>query len=408
MSVSPLKAAYIGRQPIFNTDLDVYAYELLYRDGEKNVAGVFDGNTATTTVILNAFMEIGFENIVGQSRAFINLTRSFLDGSIPLPFSKKEVVLEILEDIEPDDELISQISELRAKGYRIALDDFIFDRQQAGFLPVSDIVKVDIQQVDLKRLAPKVAQLKESGLKTLAEKVETIDEFEACKEMGFDFYQGYFLSRPQVIEGKKLASSKLVLLELLSRLQDPDVGFGELESLVKRDAALSYKLLRYINSPAVGLSTEVESIQRALLLLGLETLKHWMTLLVIASVSEKPDELIHMALIRGKMCELLASKAGSEKVNSYFVVGLFSILDAMLDLPMPNILSELPLPQRLNRALVKHEEDEGDALACVLDYEESRWDSLSFKQLGREDISNCYLEAISWADSMMKGLKTVR
>lgn len=401
------ESAFIGRQPIFNRNMELYAYELLYRRGNENVAGVFDGDNATTTVIINTFLEIGFENIVGGAKAFINLALGFLDGTIPLPLGKKEVVLEILENTPPLQEIMDQIQNMRDKGYKIALDDYVFDAKMSPFLDVADLVKVDLREVNWEQLPANVKMLRDRGLMTLAEKVETQQEFEACKEMGFDYFQGYFLSKPQIIEGKKVSSSKLTHMELLSKLQDPDIEFGELEKLIARDAALSYKLLRYINSPAVGLSVEVDSIQRALLMLGLDTLKQWMTLLVLVGVSDKPDELIHIGMVRATMCENLAKAAGIEKTSSYFIVGVFSILDAMLDLPMKNILTELPLQKRLNQALVEHLGDEGDALSCVIDYEEGKWDELHFHKLTQIEITRCYLDSVRWADNVMKEMKNI-
>ena len=408
MTTNSSDSVFIGRQPIFNPSLDIYAYELLYRSGHKNVAGVFDGNAATTNVILNSFMEIGFENLVAGHKAFINLTRSFIDGSIPLPMTKKEVVLEILEDIPPEPEVIEQIQSLRDQGYTIALDDFIFDEAMKPFINVANMIKVDVQLVDDAILPEHVKNMKRNGIRMLAEKVETLEEFERYKEMGFDLFQGYFLSKPQIVEGKKLSSNKIILMDLLSKLQDPDIEFSKLESLVARDAALSYKLLRYINSPALGLSGKVDSIQRALLILGLDALKKWMTLLVMSGMSEKSDELIRTAMIRGKMCELLANKAGVEKAHSYFTVGLFSLLDAMLDIGMADILKDLPLEQRLNTALIEHKEGEGFALQCVIDYEEGRWEGMKYSDLSNSSIGQVYLDAIKWADQLMEGFNDVK
>ncbi|MDH5216906.1 MAG: HDOD domain-containing protein [Gammaproteobacteria bacterium] len=408
MTTKSSDSVFIGRQPIFNSSLDIYAYELLYRSGHKNIAGVFDGNAATTNVILNSFMEIGFDNLVAGHKAFINLTHSFIDGSIPLPMTKKQVVLEILEDIPPEPEIIAQIQVLRDQGYIIALDDFIFDETMKPYINVANMIKVDVQLVDDTTLPGHVKTMKQNGIRMLAEKVETLEEFERYKEMGFDLFQGYFLSKPQVIEGKKLSSNTMILMDLLSKLQNPDIEFAELESLVARDAALSYKLLRYINSPAVGLGGKVDSVQRALLILGLDALKKWMTLLVMSGMSEKSDELIRTAMIRGKMCELLANNAGVEKANSYFTVGLFSLLDAMLDIRMSDILKDLPLEQRLNTALIEHKEAEGFALQCVIDYEEGRWDDMKYSDLSNTVIGKVYLEAIQWADQLMQGFQDTK
>ncbi|MDH5546416.1 MAG: HDOD domain-containing protein [Gammaproteobacteria bacterium] len=399
------QSAFVGRQPIYDKNLGIFAYELLYRSGLVNVAGVFDGDEATTRVILNTFVDIGFENIVGDKMAFVNLTENCINGTIPLPLTQKHVILEILEDVRATPELIKILGEYRDNGFKIALDDYVFEDKMKAFLPVVDIVKVDIQAVDNTKLVEGIKYLKLVGKTILAEKIETLKEFEACREMGFDLFQGYFLSKPEVVEGRKLSTGKVVLMQLLSLLQDPEVEFGALEALISKDAALSFKLLRYIRSPAVGVTTQVDSIQRALMILGLDALKQFMTLLIIADVGGSCNELVRVALTRAKMCEQIAVRKGVEKTNSFFVVGLFSALDAMLGISMSNILKSLPLHKRLNEALLERSGDEGKILRCVTDYEKGDWDVLLCEKLSHNAIASSYLDAIKWADDMLAELE---
>jgi len=400
-------SALVGRQTIYNSELEVFAYELLYRPShQKNFApDKFDGNKATSEVMLNAFLEIGLDHIVGEKRAFINMTEQFVDGSIAIPFPTETIVVEILEDIKPTPAVKKGIQDLKDKGYMIALDDFVFEEEFMSLIPYADIIKIDLMQISREELTKHVKDLKlRTMVKLLAEKVETLEEFEFCKVLGFDYYQGYFLEKPVIIKGQKMPANKVAILQLINRLQDTSVEVDELQELIKTDASLSYKILRYINSPGFNLGTEVTSIKQAVMLLGLDTLKHWMTLVVLSGLSSKSTDIIQKVLTRAKMCELLAKIIKQENSDDYFLVGMFSMLDVMLDQEMDEILKSIPIRKELKDALLKYKGKEGKVLKVSIAYEHGDWEAMKAGTITPKSLKNSYIEAIGWADETISGL----
>jgi c-di-GMP phosphodiesterase len=230
----------VGRQPIFDSRKRVFGYELLYRSSEVNAANVLDGEEATRDVLLSAMVHLGLDQLVGGSYAFVNMTRKFLSNNSLLLDLPKRVVLEVLEDIVPDRLLIDRVKKLSQRGFKIALDDFGLDSLLTPLLPVADIVKVDLPEIPPTELAGHVAAIRRYPVKLLAEKVETAEEFERCKELGFDLFQGYFLARPEIVKGQKLTPSQITTIELLSKINDPNVELEDLDALIKTDAALSH------------------------------------------------------------------------------------------------------------------------------------------------------------------------
>lgn len=394
---------FLGRQPICDRNLDVYGYELLFRDARTNAAVITDGEHATSRVIVNTFMEIGLDNIVHGNLAFINLTRSFFTEEHAVPLPKDRVVLELLEDIEADHEVIQGVKRLSEQGYTIALDDFIYHESLRPLVALADIIKIDVMALDRDTIAAHVEQLRQYPLKLLAEKVETQEEFEYFRELGFDYFQGYFFARPHVIQGQRLPSNRLAILHLLSRLQDPDIDARELEELISRDVAFSYRILRYVNSAALAMR-KIESIHQAVVILGLRTIKSWTSLLALGQVDDKPVELLVTAMVRGKMAEELAKAKKASNPESYFTVGLFSALDALMDTSMEELLAQLPLTENITDALLHKKGPHGEILKCVLDYENGRWDDISCKPLGEARISECYLSAVRWAGEITEQL----
>jgi len=404
-----INEVYVGRQPIFNRDLDVFGYELLFRSGHTAAANVIDGNQATSQVIINTFLEIGLEQIANHRHAFINLTRDFLLGSIPLPLNQEKVVLEVLEDVTVDDELVAAVANLKQQGFVIALDDFILDDANRALLPLANIVKVDLMALSQDELKDQVKQLQDHKLDLLAEKIETHDEFQLCKELGFKYFQGYYFCKPRVISGKQLPANRLALLEMISKLQNPDCDIKELESIISRDVAISYKLLRIINSSFYGLSKKVESIQKALVYIGMKALRNWATVIGLSQVDDKPPELINISLARAKMCELLASEVRCNK-EAGFTVGLFSMLDVLMDRPLDELLEQLPLADEITDALLKNEGVLGNILDIVMSYERGNWNELdedldATLKLDPQTIRNHYIESLAWSDDITSSMQ---
>jgi EAL and modified HD-GYP domain-containing signal transduction protein len=400
MAVSDI---YLARQPIYDRRLNVHAYELLYRNGEENSARIFDGDAATAQVLVNALIEIGLPDIIGASHAFINLTRYHILEGLPAQLAQDRVVLEVLEDILPSAELIQALQALRAAGFRIALDDFVYSADKQQLMEVADIVKLDLPALPGGALTEQVKALRAFPVELLAEKVETPEEYEYCKALGFDYFQGYFFCRPHIITGRASPSNRMAILQLLATLQDPQLDFGELQTLIARDVSLSYRILRYINSAHFNIGRKIESIQQAVTLLGLKTIRTWVAILAMTSVDDKPYELILTALIRAHMCESLAAVA-QESTEHAFTVGLFSVLDAFLDKTLDDVLHSLPLSDDLNDALLQHRGCLGELLRLVLDYERGHWDAVTDSPLDATTLRDTYLQSIQWANEISQGL----
>lgn len=396
---------YIGRQPIYDRKLDVYAYELLFRAASDNSANFTDGDKATSDVIVNTFLEIGLDNIVGNRLAFINLTRAFFVGEHTISLPRDRVVLELLEDIEADEEVVDSVKRLADQGYSIALDDFIYHESLQPLVQLADIVKIDIMSMSRDEIRDHVHALRQHPLRLLAEKVETQEEHDYCMELGFDYFQGYFFAQPKVIRGQRLPNNRLAILKLLSRLQDPEITSKQLEELIAQDVAFSYRILRYVNSAAYAPPRKIESIHQAVVRLGLQTIKSWTALLAMSQVDNKPAELVVTAMIRGKMAEEMARALDADQPDSFFTVGLFSALDALMDNSMEEILTQLPLADHIAQALLhKGGGLHGEVLNCVLAYERGEWENLGCSELGTHRIRNCYLEAVQWANTACQQL----
>lgn len=391
---------YIGRQPIFDRSLQVFGYELLYRSADMNKAVFSDANHATSVVMSNTFLEIGLERLVGDRLAFLNLTRAFLLGEYPIPHRHDRLVLEVLEDITIDDELVEAVQRLAKNGFKLALDDVVNPQDVERLLGIAHMVKVDLMQTDRSVLAEHVEVYKKHGIKMLAEKIETKEEFEWCKELGFDYFQGYFLSKPSVIKEKKLTSTKMTIMQLLSEMQTPNIEFGRIEDVIRKDVSLSYKLLRLLNSAYYSTRSEIKSIRQALTLLGLREIRSWVSLLLMSEAENKPPELVKTAMIRGKMCELIAEELDLARSEAYFIVGLFSVLEALMDIPLDEILAQVPLSKEVNAALLWREGELGQMLEWVLAYEAGDWNKLGDYPAGSESICACYLESVEWAEEL--------
>ena len=402
---SPVGDIFVARQPIFDAELSVHAYELLFRSGETATANVTDGNAATSQVMINAFLGIGIETLTDNRISFINLTREFIVGHYPMPLLPGSVVLEILEDIEVDDELLAALKGFSDQGYTIALDDYVFEDDKTPLFDIIDIVKIDLMACDRDELEAEVERLKLHGLKLLAEKVETQEEYELCKRLGFDYYQGYFFSKPTVMSGQVLKSNRVALMEILATLQDVNCDVTELESLIKQDVSISYKILRIINSAFYNLPREIQSIKQAIVALGLKTIREWLTVITLTDIDDKPPELILLTLQRARMLQTLAKVSGLNE-DAGFTAGLFSSLDAIMDRPMGELLEELPLASDITEALLKQEGDLGNLLRTALNYERGDWQDLDPSQPMSVELSNCYLESLAWASELVNRLKS--
>ncbi|MHC1781710.1 MAG: EAL and HDOD domain-containing protein [Anaerolineaceae bacterium] len=406
----------VGRQPILNRQKKTIGYELLYRALQTDTsARINDGVAATSQVFADTMFEMGLENIVGSKLAFINFTREFfVEKSLSQllinikgeKIHPEQLVLEVLEDITLDKSLLQALLDLRAKHFVVALDDVVSFSQVAPILQTGlvNIVKIDLMGIDRLILPDLVYSIKQNGILLLAEKVESPDDFKTCMRMGFDFFQGYFFSKPETIMGarKTMSVSRLNLLRSLAATMDPNADFHRLNGIISNDVSLSYKLLRLVNSGYFSFSYQINSIQQAISLIGLQQLRSWMMLLMMASVDNKPHELTRLALSRAKMCELLARSLGSRQNDSFFLIGLLSVLDAILDTPMEQVVDGLSLAPEISQALVNYDGNAGIMLSGVIATEAGNWDTILQFGIKPETWRSIYLESIKWSNLIME------
>lgn len=390
---------YVGRQPIFNREMHLYAYELLFRNGDgHNAASVTAEDSATAQVIVNAFAEIGLSNLVGQQKAFLNFTEQFLLAENNSIFPINQVVIELLETIQPTPAVISAVRRLREKGYTIALDDFFYSDEFKPLIALANIIKIDILAVGVRQLPQHVQAIRatNASVRLLAEKVETQAQFELCKALGMDYFQGYFFARPQVVKGHGLANNKLAILNLLASVYDPDIDMGELAEIIGHDVGLTHKLLAFVRSYPGNESIQINSIKDAVLRFGLQKLQSWVSILVLAGKDDKTPELFKTALIRARFVQLLAEHAALPQRESFFMVGLFSCLDALMDADMPTLMASMPLHESIKSALIDKTGLMGEALNCVLAIEQGKIEQTVFMQMNAGEISSYYMQAMWW------------
>lgn len=341
---------YMARQPIYDENLHLHAYELLYRSGQSGVAGPLSPEEELHA-LANVLVEVGLDRLAGSTLAYINVPSTLLASDALRLLPSGRVVLEVLEDTPWNDEVERNLRDLKAEGYRLALDDYIFEERHDPFLEIVEIVKVDVMGISPDKLKAGKAKLTRWGQKYLAEKVETPDEFRACQKMGFDFFQGYFFSKPATVRGSGVPANQGLSMSLLSKLQDPEITIDELERLLVANVALCHKVLRLVNSAAMGLTREVDSIRQAIMFLGTARIRTLASLAVMTAVPGKPPELYELAMVRARYCEAIAKESRFDSPEKHFTVGLLSVLDALTDLPMDEVIQELPLCTEVSEAL---------------------------------------------------------
>lgn len=395
-----LQPLFLGRQPIFDRALTVQGYELLFRAGDTDRAEFADGDRATADTIVNALLEFGLEHVVGDRRAYINVTRAFLTGANVLPALGARLVLEVSEHQVADHQIVAALARRAAEGYTIALDGFVYDERKLPFLEQAQIVKTNVREFTRNELLREVSRLRAhtSGAKLVAANVETDEEFKYCRSLGFDLFQGYFLGRPGVISGRRLPADRISILKLLVRLQDPDLQIQELEGIIEQDVALSYRVLTYVSSAYVGLGRVIESVRHAVRLIGIEKIRTWAAMFALCRLDDRPPELVRIALVRAKTCEFLGYALRQGKAEQLFTAGLFSTLDALLDRPLREILASLALEKGLADALLEKTGPVGEVLACALAWERGDWDEATKVGLDKSAIGNAHYEAILWLE----------
>jgi len=399
MSTAAMTHAFLARQPILDTEQSVEGYELLYPDGHAEQTPADDHAQATARVALNALSEIGLDNLVGQSRAWLNVGPEFLSANLVRNLPPDRVVLEVSAPTFAHRSMHGLLGELRKAGYSLALTEFRDTPELEPLLTMVHYVKLDMVALGPRELARHSFKLRPYELTLVAEKIESYDDFRLAKAAGADLFQGYFFCRPHLVGARAILPSRIALMQLAAAMQDPHVELEELERLISADVGLSYRLLRYINSAYFNLRGRISSIKQAVTLLGIEPLRRWATLSIFAELSDKPRELFVTALIRAHFCE---QAGGTEDgaPSELFTLGLFSVIDALNDTPMHTALQTLPLTPSMRDALIEHS-GPGRLLECVTAIENG-----DFEQANEilPDSSAYYLDSVAWSQDATKRL----
>jgi len=390
---------FVARQPIYDSAMAVMAFELLYRPSPSETkARIIDPRQATLEVISSAALEIGLDRLSGGQPVHINFPMELLVDVPDLPLPPNLVVIEVLEDVRAEPAVVAGIRKLRARGHRIALDDYSPQISDPRLLDFADIVKLEITHPPAGDLAKLVKELKPRGVQLIAENVETPEDFESCVALGFTGFQGYFLQHPQTFRAKRVPSSRLSTLRLVASLSNEQYSIDEVEMLISQNVSMSYHVLRCINSSYYSLPRKIDSIRQAVVILGIDHLRQLCSLLCLQGFDDRPPSLFVNAMTRARMCEQLGRLGGAKDTGPFFITGLFSLLNAMVGMPTQKIVEELPLSPAIARALVAGEGDLGKALKCTRAYERAAWDHVTYGNLPPALIRAAYVDALFWAE----------
>ncbi len=402
---------YAARQPILDKSKKLFAYELLFRDSIDNVFPKVDGDEATSKMIEASQFNMGISEFTGNKPAFINFTLETLSQGYPEMLTSDEVVVEILETIKPGKKLLALCKDLHQKGYTLALDDYVHQNVWAHFYPFIQIIKIDIQETGIEDIKEVLVAIKEHPhIKMLAEKVETYEEYDQMLQLGFDYFQGYFFAKPEMVKTKSLSPSQMAMAELLYETSKTDLDLNSITHVFERDVSLSYKLLRYANSAIFRRRNEISTIKQALVILGSGELKRFIGLLFAVTVNpDKPSELINLAMTRAKFCELVAQDISSQVDTSIaFLTGLLSMIDAILDEEMAVILEELPLSQDIKSPLLTKKGAMAALITLVELIEHAQWDKpplvMEKLKLDKDKVVGHYNQAVTWADEQTQAV----
>lgn len=400
---------YAARQPILDANKKLYAYELLFRDSLINVFPDIDGDEATSKMIEASTFNMGISEFTGNKPAFINFTLDTLMQGYPEMLTNEEVVVEVLETIKPGKKLLSLCKDLHSKGYIIALDDYEHQDVWLHFYPFIKIIKVDIQVTNFDEVVQIIDAIKGfPHIDLLAEKVETYQEYEQALQLGFKYFQGFFFAKPEMVKTKNLSPSQLAMAELLYETSKPELDLAGITSVFERDVSLSYKLLRYANSAIFRRRCEISTIKQALVILGSSELKRFLGLMFAVTANpDKPTELIKLAMTRAKFCELVSHDMNSKLDDSIaFLIGLLSMIDAILDEKLEEVLAKLPLSAEIKDPLLTRKGPMAAIIKLVEFIEHAQWDKTSIVmeklKLDKERAVKHYNQALAWADEQSK------
>jgi c-di-GMP-related signal transduction protein len=397
---------FVARQPILDRAQKVFGYELLFRNGVENYFNCDDAEKAARSTLDSSLM-LGVGTLCHNTRAFVNCTRDVLLKDLVTLLPPAQTVVEILETVEPEDRVVAACKRLREAGYLIALDDFAPNDPRAVLSEYADLIKIDVLATTVEERVGMMRRFGSAKCKMLAEKLETPHEFVQAKNMGFAYFQGYFFCKPEVVSGREVPASRMHYLRLLEMVSRAEIEMRDLEKLLKQEAAICYRLLRYLNSPVFGLKLEVKSVRHAMAILGERELRRWIRLIVTVGAAEQScSELVLMGMTRARFCELLSDKVKSH--TDLFLMGLLSVMDAILEVDMNTILAKLPVDHEIKSALLGQPGGLRPLYQLMLAQESGEWEQAGAltKQLKMRDdaVGNAWWEAMTWAQDVTKGI----
>ncbi|WP_279007459.1 EAL and HDOD domain-containing protein [Aeromonas jandaei] len=402
--------SYVARQPILDRDLNTYAYELLFRDSLNNVFPSISSRQATSSLVVEQFLQQNIDQLLGGRPCFINFPHSLLLDGLAECLPPEKVVIEILEDAAPDDALLEKVKQLHNLGYTLALDDFTMSPDWERFLPFIKIIKFDLRATPLLQIKVFIQRHQSMNLTYLAEKVEDKAEFERVKQLGIQLFQGFFFSRPEMVKQATMEPAQVVVMQLLNVVNQSEPDINRIEQLLSQDISLSLKLLRYVNH-LKGHTNPISSFRQAAIYLGNTQLKRFVSLVAATSAGKgKSAELYQMSLIRARFCELLAhAHAPTQQAPQAFITGLFSLLDVLMEQPMDKLLGTIPLIDAIRLALLERKGNLGFYLAFCEDYENANWSRVTARTaklgLSEEKVSHLYLAATTWVNEQLQAME---
>ncbi len=397
---------FVARQPIFTSHKKIYGYELLFRRSLENSFPNIDGSAATSNLMSNIFFPFEFKELLGDKPGFINFTKKLLLQKTPLLLPKENFVIEVLEDVEPEEKIVSALSLFRDKGFTIALDDFVYHKKYHPMIALSHIIKFDLKATPLTTLFQIVENIRSKyKITLLAEKVETYDEFDLAKEKGFELFQGYFFSKPEVLSTKGISANHVGKLKLINEVAQEDLDIQRVEQLIKNDASISFKLLKFINSAYFNRRNPIDTIKDAVVYLGTGELRKFINFIVLSDLSQnKPNELLRLSAIRASMCEKCGTALKTKYSNDeLFTLGLFSSIDAILDCRMAEVLRHIAFSEKMKQALLKKDSEFNTLLKAVVSFEKGDWKNLFFAAVSGSSfetkLPGFYLDSVKMANS---------
>jgi c-di-GMP-related signal transduction protein len=399
---------FMARQPIFDLSRSVLGYELLFRSNLENYFHPASNGNTSECVVDNCLL-FGLNALAGGRKAFVNFTREALIQDYPMLLPSKQIVVEILEDVRPDDQVLAACRRLKNAGYTIALDDFIFSQESHALTEFADIIKVDFLTTPPDERKALAHQFSHLGIKMLAEKVETQSDIVTAQKMGYTCFQGYFFCKPQMMSAREVPGFKLNYLRLLQAVNRTDLELPEVEEILRQEPSLLMKLLRYLNSAYFGLRGQITSIRHALTLLGENNVRKWTSVVALLDLAnDKPAELVVISLVRARSCELLARPLRMrERETDLFLVGLLSVMDAVLGRSMVDVLAEMPVVDEIKTALLGGSNRLRTVLDSVIAQEMGNWHDLRIcaKQMGVDEsvFPQTYLQAVQWQRDIFTG-----